>query len=339
MENEEYEITGRVITETKNQGIANLRVEAWDKDVKYHDLLGSSITNADGGFEMSFDSTYFREFAPEDKPDIFFKVYAGKRLVKSTEEAPIKNAPQQVEVTIVVDMHQYFQPEGQDRVSTEQIFKIATFLHDSDFKGVYSDFKKKAGTTVGHVSDMVLNTINKFDFEPIRTAPIKEEEIMHQEVGDVKKNLESKEIKVGEVREYNPKMNVASLKSMRILPKNIKPGQRVNLYQENGTVKYYTLENEKAAKEEYVNINDSFKEKKTEEVVDLQNEVSKLKMQLEQVQGTHQKEISLRDEQIKELQKSVTQFDKFSSDFESLRKQVGQMAKTPKKPTRKKDDK
>lgn len=339
MENEEYEITGRVIDGIKNEGIANLRVEAWDKDIKYNDLLGSSITNADGGFEMSFDSTYFREFAPEDKPDVFFKVYAGKKLIKSTEEAPIKNAEQQIEVTIVVNMPQFIRPVGKDRLSTEQAFKAAAFFQDSDFRGVYSDFRKKAGTSIGFVSDMVMNTITKFDFEPVRAGRVKEDEIVNIEVDHVKEKLETQNIAVGEVRPYNPAMDAESLKTFKVLPKNLKPGQRVNLYQENGKVKYYTLEEKSPDIVEQPHTKIITQKEKIEEVVVLQDQVSKLKTQLEAVQGAHKKEISLRDKQIENLQKSVTEFKKISTDFESLRKQVTQLSKAPKIPPKKKDDK
>ncbi len=241
MANDLYEITGRVIDGTTKEGVANLRVEAWDKDVKYNDLLGSSITNADGGFEMSFDSTYFREYAPDEKPDIFFKVFAGKRLVKSTEEAPIKNAKQNEDVTIIINMSQFIRPAGKDRISTEQVFKAAAFFQDSDFLGVYSNFRKKAGTSISLVSDMVMNTITKFDFEPVKVKGVKEDEIVNNDVTHVKGNLENRNIEVAEVREYNPKMNAESFSQFKTLPKNLKTGQRVNLYQENGKVRYYSI--------------------------------------------------------------------------------------------------
>lgn len=37
-------ITGRVIETKTKQGLANLRVEAWDKDLICHDLVGSAVT-------------------------------------------------------------------------------------------------------------------------------------------------------------------------------------------------------------------------------------------------------------------------------------------------------
>ncbi|QAA81845.1 hypothetical protein EI546_08990 [Aequorivita sp. H23M31] len=337
--NDLYEIIGRVIDGAKKGGIANLRVEAWDKDVKYHDLLGSCITNADGGFEMSFDSTYFREFAPEEKPDIFFKIYLGKKLIKSTEDTPLKNAERKVNVTLTIDLPEYMMPEGRDRVSTEQMLRIAAFFQDSDFAGVYSDYRKKAGTSINHLSDMIMNTVNKFDFEPIKRSPVREEEIIDQKLVDVKKNMESQNVTIGEIREYDPKLDRTSIMDINFIHKNIKEGQRINLYEEEGVVKYYTFANEKTESRSETPLQNTTTEKRPDEVVTLKTEVSQLKRQLNEVHATHQREISLRDERIKKLEKSVTQFDKFSSEFESLKNQVSQLSKTPKKPIRKKDDK
>lgn len=241
MANDLYEITGRVIDGTTKEGVVDLRVEAWDKDVKYNDLLGSAITNADGGFGISFDTSYFREYSPDVRPDIFFKVFAGKKMVKSTEDAPIKNAKMQETVTIVINMPEFARPVGKDRISTEQVFKAAAFFQDSDFMGVYSNFRKQAGTSIGFISDMVMNTITKFDFEPVKVTGVRSDEIVNNDVADVTGNLQNRNIAVAEIRDYNPGMNAESFNTIKTLPKNLKAGQRVNLYQENGKVRYYSI--------------------------------------------------------------------------------------------------
>ena len=41
------------------QGIAGLRVEAWDKDMICNDLVGSAVTNEQGAFKIEFTSSYF----------------------------------------------------------------------------------------------------------------------------------------------------------------------------------------------------------------------------------------------------------------------------------------
>lgn len=236
-----YNISGQVINSTTQQGIANLRVEAWDKDNEYYDLLGSTITNMNGGFDISFDSTYFREDIAEAQPNVFFKVYAGKRLLKSTEEKPIMNAKGQEVVEIMLDMLGKTRPEGKDRISTAQVFQTATFFRESDFKGVYSEFRKKSETSIGFISDMVMNTITKLDIKPVKVAGVREQNILNQDVDSARTNLSYQKVEVNEVLPYNPKINNESFKNIKVLPTTLKPGQRVDLYEENGKVRYYTI--------------------------------------------------------------------------------------------------
>ncbi len=50
--NQTFRITGRVIDSTSQQGIAGLRVEAWDKDMVFNDLVGSAVTDEQGAFRQ-----------------------------------------------------------------------------------------------------------------------------------------------------------------------------------------------------------------------------------------------------------------------------------------------
>lgn len=53
MKNKEFHITGRIIDRT-GQGVEGLRLEAWDKDLFFDDLVGSAETDAEGFFEIRF---------------------------------------------------------------------------------------------------------------------------------------------------------------------------------------------------------------------------------------------------------------------------------------------
>lgn len=44
-----YHITGRIIGRQTGNGLPGLRLEAWDKDCQYNDLVGSAITGESGG--------------------------------------------------------------------------------------------------------------------------------------------------------------------------------------------------------------------------------------------------------------------------------------------------
>lgn len=100
-----YRIVGRVIDISTQQGIPGLRVEAWDKDLIFHDLVGSTFSGHGGSFSMVFDDSAFKELFLDRRPDLFFKVFKGDRLVRSTKDAVMWNVGAgKTEVVIEVDL-------------------------------------------------------------------------------------------------------------------------------------------------------------------------------------------------------------------------------------------
>jgi hypothetical protein len=88
---DKFQINGRVIAEDSGRGIAGLRVEAWDKDLFFDDLVGNALTDAQGSFRIEFTGKYFREIFFDREPDLFFKVFSDQRLIKSTEDSVLWN--------------------------------------------------------------------------------------------------------------------------------------------------------------------------------------------------------------------------------------------------------
>jgi hypothetical protein len=100
-----YRILGRVINEQTNQGIGNLRVEAWDKDLIFDDLVGSTTTNEQGAFRIDFEASYFQEIFADRRPDLFFKILRMGTLLESTEDSILWNiAAGETEVIIPVSL-------------------------------------------------------------------------------------------------------------------------------------------------------------------------------------------------------------------------------------------
>ena len=105
MSQKTYRISGRVTDHKTKEGVAGLRVEAWDKDLIFNDLVGSAVTDEQGAFEMQFDEPYFRELFLDRRPDLFFKVFLGDKLIKSTEDSILWNVNKpNIEVVIEVDL-------------------------------------------------------------------------------------------------------------------------------------------------------------------------------------------------------------------------------------------
>jgi hypothetical protein len=88
-----YRIHGRLVDTREGRALAGLKVEAWDWDVRHHDLLGVAQTGRDGTFLIAFDERHFTDHPADHAPDVFFRVFEGERLVHTTETAPRRNLP------------------------------------------------------------------------------------------------------------------------------------------------------------------------------------------------------------------------------------------------------
>ncbi|NEO09783.1 peptidoglycan-binding protein [Moorena sp. SIO3I8] len=99
-----FRILGRVIDPKTSGVVSGLRVEAWDKDLIFNNLVGRAITDDHGSFGMEFDESYFQELFADQRPDIFFKVFCDQQLIKSTEDSVLWNLDiGETEVLITVD--------------------------------------------------------------------------------------------------------------------------------------------------------------------------------------------------------------------------------------------
>ena len=68
----EWVVSGTVTNE-EGKGLAGLLVKAYDRDVKYDDLLGAVTTNAKGHYKIVYKTQDFSE--AEAAPDLFVEVY------------------------------------------------------------------------------------------------------------------------------------------------------------------------------------------------------------------------------------------------------------------------
>lgn len=100
-----YHISGSVIDRKTRRGIEGLQVEGWDKDLIYDDLVGSTVSDEQGAFQIELDASYFRELFQDRQPDLFFKVFSKGAVIKSTEDSVLWNVNAgATEITIEVDV-------------------------------------------------------------------------------------------------------------------------------------------------------------------------------------------------------------------------------------------
>ena len=300
-----YNITGQVVETQTGQSLSNFRVEGWGKDLKCNDLLDVAITNGEGVFDMSFDSDHPDTVGGDAAfPAVYFKVYLGKRLLKSTESKPLLSPKEGKGVSIKIDMPE-IRPEGTDRLTSEQALKASEFLRTSDFAGIYSQYVGKAGTSWSLFSDMLVNTAKKFDFQPLKMTGVQEHQIVNQDVEAVRENLKTNNITINKEYAYNPLMDAATMKSFSVLPINLKAGQQVDLYKDrSGKVRYYAL-----AKTSATSLNTAV------QLTDTQGlQLNKMEKELAQTKQL----VAEKDAQINKLEEELTIIRKDQSEMKAL---------------------
>lgn len=297
-----YLATGQVIDRDTTEGVAGLLVEAWDSDPQRDQKLGEAKTDDYGRFSISLD---LRRLKYETVPDPFFKVYRDEQLLESTESSVLWNANTQENVTIKIRTARKRAP-GNDRINSNQVFKAVDFYQKSDFRGVLNDYRFKALTSVGVVTDILKNAFTNMDIEPVRVKGSREIDVVNQDVNVVRANLASKDIAVAEVAPYQLGLNRETL-SISLLPKTLKPGQQVKLYEENGVVRYYSIV-------KTASTNTEVPAEVTRDIEKHEGELKDLRRELK----TARDDSAKKEETIKSLQQQIEKLQKSQADVETI---------------------
>ena len=296
-----YTVTGQVIDRKTSLGITGLKVQAWDTNTQRDQILAETKTDENGRFNTSID---LRQFDYESPPDLFFKVFQGETLMESTESSVLWNANTQESVTIRIRTGKE-RPVGRDRITSAQVFKGVEFFQKSDFKGVFNEYKSRTGTTAGFVADMFINTFNNADIEPVRVKGIPQNEVVNQDVQVAQRNLAARNVTVKEVVAYKPGLNSESIKSIDVIPRNLKPGQEVKLYEQNGKVRYYSIVKSGTTTGD---VNERFETQTAE--------MNKLKEELKATRET----VAKKDEKINTLEKQIEIMNKDQREINTVLK-------------------
>lgn len=238
-------VVGQLVDKRTRQGIAGALVEVRELDTRYDDMLGQPLTNEDGAFLCGFGPEDWGDFAPERAPDLYFLVYVDGRLVLDTKATPMLNVPRG-RIPVTLELERGTLPEAAaDRVSPEQLFRFADWWRASDFRGVFSEGKSKVGTLGAALATPLVRRFKAWDFEPVRPGQTKESTIVEQPVPQVQATLASQQVQVAEVRTADAKAS-GRLSLLVKAPLELKAGDRVVLYQEDGVVRYYARAEEPA---------------------------------------------------------------------------------------------
>lgn len=308
-----YHATGQVIDSQTSEGLAELTVEAWDAASSVNRPLATAKTEKDGRFTVEMD---FEQFGFKQIPDVVFKVLQNGVAMEAIESGVAWNANSEEAVTLLVKVITKDRSKAKDRVTAKQVLKTADFFQQSDFLGLFMNVKEKIGTRWGTIADAVSNSLLKAEIEPVKPGRNFEKEVVGTDVNTAKKNLEAEQVEVN-VLKYNPRVNKATLADLTSFSNKLKPGQKVNIYEENGTVKYMSVVKEKKAatvqptgddsqKEELKKMSDELKSSK-EESLRKDRQILELQQELLSIKQDHVEMKQLfKSKEFETLMKSVT---------------------------------
>jgi hypothetical protein len=236
-----YTISGHLIDRATRVGIGGVTVEAWDRDTRFHDMLGSTVTNSDGAFWITFDPEYFGDYGGDLAPDVFFRVYRDQQLVLDTMDRTGMNVERGLQ-QVVLEIETSAPPAaGRDRVTTEQSFKVVNFVIQSDFKGVVREQRSKFSMIGSFAGKLLQSGASNFDLEPIKPTATATNSVVGQPTSVAQANLARNQVAVTDVKAYQPGANKESLIALTSAPLRLRADDKVTLYEENGVVRYYSV--------------------------------------------------------------------------------------------------
>ncbi len=236
----DYEILGTVVEKGTDKGVQGLRVEAWDRDTRFHDLLGSAITDGAGRFRLTFTDEYFGDYGGDLFPDVFYRVYRDDALILSTQDQPGSNE-RKPRITVRLEVEPLVERRaGPDRVPAMTAIKALNFVQKSDFRGLRREATDQTKLVGGFLGSMLAEGFKKWDWAPVSPTAIKNTDVINQDQQTAEAKLAAQGVVVEKVERYQPGLNRASLQSLTAAPVRLAPGERVVLYEEAGTIKYYS---------------------------------------------------------------------------------------------------
>jgi hypothetical protein len=82
-----YNISGRVIDNDTQQGMPDLRIEAWDAKLEFNDAIESAFTDDEGNFKIVITEIRLQECSIGLRDWLFFKVFQQDELLAGTENS------------------------------------------------------------------------------------------------------------------------------------------------------------------------------------------------------------------------------------------------------------
>jgi len=173
-------IIGLVLSNGTKKGIPNLKVEAWDKDMRVDTPVGSAVTDSDGRYNINFSHKKFIEMFKNQKTDLFFKIISKDHQVESTEKTILWNIgikKSQIKIYIDLDKKQSWESTTDgERVKVDQKPKGKGGPDDGK-RIIEKEFRKMQTLEFGKIAGLKPDKVeklaeNNFDWSSVNDSSL-----------------------------------------------------------------------------------------------------------------------------------------------------------------------
>jgi hypothetical protein len=232
-----FHISGTVTDSTTKKGVPDLRVEVWDRDDQQHTLLGAAVTAARGRFSIAVSA----EVPPVVTGGVpaFLKVFQQTAPLSASGDTAIQDLfTQTAPLNLSVDAR-LTERAPTDKIALSQVLDAIDFIRLTDFKGLFQEGKDRVSATTSVVGDSLKSAASKVKIGPIRLPKVRTSDVIRQDTATATQRLSAQGVTVTAVKDY--KGDLSSLNLVTSVPVNVKSGDKIELYQQNGVVRGYRI--------------------------------------------------------------------------------------------------
>jgi len=232
-----FRINGSVTDTQTKKGISGLRVEVWNSPSDQHSVLGSAMTDAQGQFDIAAVADVPATPATGGATGV---VPATLRVFQDTQSLAISGKPD------IPDLFKFrgpavlqVQPSApqqqlQDRITTAQARQAIAFVQKSDFLGVFREGRNRVSSVGSLLTSSLKSAAKSFSLQPLQAPQVRHTDIVNQDTLTATRRLNQQQVNVTSVQQFQP--GIGNLSDVTSLAANVKPGDNVELYQQNGIV-------------------------------------------------------------------------------------------------------
>ena len=315
-----FRINGTVIDNQTQKPVEGVRVDALSTVGDQQVVLGSGTTDAKGRFQIVAEAEVPATPVGGSTGVVpaTLAVFQGQQPLRATGDTEIPNLftfdrQAALQVQMPVAPPPPVEPQGTDRITVSHVMTAVNFVHQSDFAGVFREGRDRTSAVGKVLLDSLKSAVKSVNLKPLKPSDVRNHDVLNQDPQTARNRLSDRNIQVSNVLPYQP--GVGNLGTITSIAGTIKPGDSVDLYEENGVVKAYKIRKAVTPATDTNQLSG--------EVTNLQNDVRNLQQrnqEIDQVKATQESNATT----LAALQQKAAAVDQLETELVQVREQSAQ---------------